>query len=87
MAEFTLKHVEPKTLKINIDDNSFHIPLQGSLSFKEARTLETPEGTYAFIEKYIPAEVLEPLAIEEYNQIVSAWKKESEKVSRKKLGE
>lgn len=86
MTEFTLKHKEAKHLKVNIGEESCLIPLQISLTFPEARGLETPEGTYAFMAKYIPKELLETLRIEEYNQIVQAWKKESEK-SGKKLGE
>lgn len=88
MKEFTLKRKEIKTIKITIDDKSFQIPLQGSLTFKESKALDgTSAGTYLFMQKYIPKEVLEGLKVEEYNQILSVWKEESEKNSGKTLGE
>ena len=87
MAEFTIKKSEVKSLKINYGDKSFSIPLQGSLTFKEARSLDTAEGTYSFFKKYVPKDVLENMVIEEYNQMVEIWKDESVKHSGKKLGE
>lgn len=87
MAEFTLKPIEVKTLRINYQDDSFELPLQGSLSFKEAKMMATPEGTYAFMKKYIPEKVLEALKVEEYNKILEVYREESEKNSGKTLGE
>ena len=87
MAEFTLKRVEQKTLKVNIGEESYQIPLMGSLTFKEAKTLDTQEGTYAFIKRYIPGKILDDLKVEEYNQIVNIWKEESQKHSGKSQGE
>lgn len=87
MTEFTLKRAEAKTLKINIGEESYQIPLMGSLTFKEAKTLDTQEGTYAFIKRHIPGKVLDDLTVEEYNQIVYIWKEESQKHSGKDQGE
>ena len=87
MAEYTLKRIETKTLKLNIGEESYQIPLMGSLTFKEAKTLDTQEGTYAFVKKYIPNKVLDGLTVEEYNQIVEIWKEESQKHAGKKPGE
>ena len=87
MAEFTLKRLEKKTLKLNIGEESYQIPLLGSLTFKEAKNLDTQEGTYAFVKKYIPDKVLDNLKVEEYNQIVAIWKDESQKHAGKNPGE
>ena len=87
MAEFTLKMQEPKTLKLNIGDDSYQVPLAGSLSRKELLEIETPEGTYAFFLKYIPKKVLENIPLDGYNQIVNVWREESQKASRLTPGE
>lgn len=87
MAEFTLKKQEAKTIRINVGDDSFTVPLQGSLSWKEALTLDSAQGTYAFFKKHIPAEIFDALCIDEYNQIVEAWKTASLDASGKSAGE
>lgn len=87
MAEFTLKHKEAETLKLNIGDQSFQIPLGGSLTRKELATLETQEGTYSFFRRYIDKAVLDDLPMSDYNQIVQVWLDETAKASGKKLGE
>ena len=87
MTEFTLKPIETKTIKINYLDESFELPLQGSLNFEEANLLATPEGTYAFMKKHVPEKILKALKVEEYNMILAAYREASEKNSGKKLGE
>ena len=87
MTEFTLKPIETKTIKINYLDESFELPLQGSLTFEEANMLSTPEGTYAFMKKHVPEKILKALKVEEYNMILAAYREASEKNSGKRLGE
>ncbi len=87
MAEFTLRETEPKTLKLNIGEESYQIPLGGSLTRKEIMLLETAEGTYSFFLKYIPKKVLEGMTIDNYNQIVSVWRTETQNASQMTLGE
>lgn len=87
MAEFTLRPKEEETLRLNIGDASYQVPLGGSLTRKELAGLETQEGTYAFFQKYIPTEVLEDLAVTDYNQIVAVWLDETAKAAGKTLGE
>ncbi len=78
MAKFVLEE-SPNTnvLEVVIGEQSYNIPLVGSLTFKEAASLESAEGTRVFIQKYIPKKVLDPLTINQYNSIVEAWKTES----------
>ena len=87
MAEFTLKPLEARTIKINYGDDSFELPLQGSLTFAEAQLLATPEGTYSFMKKHVPEKIMSKLKVEEYNMILGAYRKESERHSGKSLGE
>ena len=77
MAKFVLEETPTKVLEVVIGEKSYNIPLVGALTFKEAASLESAEGTRAFIEKYIPKKVLDPLTIGQYNSIVEAWKTES----------
>lgn len=86
MPEFTLKRKPVKTLKINIDDKSYHVPLGGSLTPDEWVKLDTFEGTKAFLCRYLPEEITSGLTIDEWNAIIEAWKVETNK-SGKTAGE
>ncbi len=87
MAEFTLKRREAKTLKINIDDKSYYIPLSGSMKPKDVAKLDTVEATLDFMKKYIPEEVIDDLTQDEYNEIVRAWGEASKAASGLQPGE
>ena len=81
MAEFTLKKKPAKTLKVNIGEESFMIPLSGSLTPSEMRTLDTAKGTQEFIAKHLSPEVAAMLTIDEYNAITKAWIEASNKAA------
>lgn len=87
MAEFTLKKKEAETLKINIGDTSFHIPLQGSLTLKEALLVGKPEGAYSYLKKTVPKEIFDNLTADQYKELINVWNEESLKASGKTLGE
>lgn len=87
MAEFTLKKKEEQTLRLNIGDDSFQIPLGGSLTPEEAAGLDTQAGTIEFFNKYISEEVAKSLRIDDYNEITKAWISASKKASKKTPGE
>lgn len=72
--EVTLKKPEVETLRVNIGEGTFEIPLGNSLSIDEWKLIETFEGTVAFFKKHIPEEVVNALTISEINQITAAWK-------------
>ena len=86
MAEFTLKKRPPKVLKVNIGDETFSIPLGGSLTPEEAAPLDTREGTIEFIQRYLSDEVKAVLVIDDYNEITKAWIKASKEAGQD-LGE
>lgn len=87
MREFTLRPKQEKTIEFKIDDASFQIPLQGSLSRKEVMSLMTPEGTYSFIKKHVPKDILDNMTMEQYNEMVTTWKNVSEEEFGKPVGE
>lgn len=87
MEEFTLQPKEANTLRLNIGDESFQIPLAGSLTPEEAAPLDTNTGTIAFFQKYLSKKVIKSLRIDDYNAITKAWLDASYKASGKKPGE
>lgn len=87
MAEFTLRRKEAETLKLNIGEESFFIPLAGSLTPDEAAPLDTPEGTRAFFQKYLSEELRDSLTLNDYEAITKAWVDASKKSAKKKPGE
>ena len=79
MREITVGNPkERKVLKINIGEESYSLPLLGSLTMKEATRLDTEEGTIAFVNDYIPKGVLETLTVDDLNTIIKAWKSASD---------
>jgi len=79
MREITVGNSkERKVLKINIGEESYSLPLLGSLTMKEAKRLDTEEGTVAFVNDYIPGDVLETLTVDDVNAIIKAWKSASD---------
>lgn len=87
MTEFTLKPKEKNTIRFNIGEESVQIPLRGSLSLKEAMGLSDEAGTYSFFKKYIPEKIFDSLTVDELNQIIEIYKKESDRYSRLSMGE
>lgn len=87
MTEFTLTKREIDTLKLNIGDESFQIPLATSLTLDEARGMDSIEGSIAFFRKYIRAEVADTLTLMNYRDIITAWKDASEQAGGKTPGE
>jgi len=81
MAEFTLKPREDDTLKLNIGEESFQIPLATSMTFDEASRMNTNEGAIEFFKKYIRAEVAESLTLGNWREVLVAWSDASRKAA------
>lgn len=81
MAEFTLKPREDDTLKLNIGEESFQIPLATSLTFNEADQMNTNEGAIDFFRKYIRAEVADSLTLSNWRDVILAWNDASKKAT------
>lgn len=88
MAEFTLRQKEAETLKLNIGDKSFQIPLGNCLTPEEAAPLDTQAGTIAFFQRYIDdEEIKSSLRICDYNEITKIWIEASKQAAGKNPGE
>lgn len=87
MSEFTLKRNIVKTLKVNIEGESYSVPLGGSLTPAEWTGLDTFAGTIEFLRKYIPADVADTFTVDEWNAIINAWKDETGRNNTKTVGE
>lgn len=81
MAEFTLKKREEDTLKLNIGDESFLIPLATSMTLEEARAMDSMDGAISFFKRYIREEIADKLSLYDYRDIIAAWKDASEKAA------
>lgn len=90
MAEITLKGKSEslKVLKVNIGKKSYSVPLSGSLSLREMKAMrEGTEDGFDFFEKYIPADVLDTLTMDDFKALNEAWKKASSEQSDTTMGE
>ena len=87
MKEYIIKKKKPKVMKIRFGDESYSIPLAGSLRPCDIKNLETVEATMNFIKKYIPAEVVDELTQDEYNDLIRAWGEASKDESETSVGE
>ena len=88
MAELTLKPRKAEYLNVHIGEKTFKIPLAGALTIKELEPLNTPEGTLAFLQKYIDdEETRDSLRRCDYDDITKAWIKESNRAAGKPVGE
>ena len=88
MAEITLgKSTEVKTLRVNIGEETYSVPLAGSLSIAEMKKLKTDEDSFDFFEKYIPKKVLNSLTFDDFKALTEAWKKTSSSEGGMSVGE
>lgn len=88
MAQFTLRPKEVETLRLDIGEKSFQIPLANCLTPAEAAPLDTQAGTIEFLRKYIDDEEIKAsLRICDYNEITKAWVEASKKAEVKNPGE
>lgn len=78
MAEITLgQSKEVKTLRVNIGEETYSVPLAGSLSIAEMKKLKTDEDSFEFFGKYIPKKILNNLSFDDFRALTEAWKKTS----------
>lgn len=88
MAEIRLgDHKKVEVLKVTIGEETYSVPLAGSLSVKKALHLDKQEQVIAFFQDHIPKKTLENLTVDELNYLIVTWKNESEKAGTISLGE
>jgi len=81
MAMLKLRNKKVKTMSVDIGGDVYKIPLAGSMSIKDLNLAETAEGTLEWLKKYIPDDVVDSLARDDYNLLVNTWAEESKKDS------
>lgn len=87
MPELNLTRKEIEVLKVNIEGESYSIPLGTSLKRKDLAKLKTDDEVMKFFEKYLGKDLMEDLTIGEIKAIITAWSKATEEASGVKLGE
>ena len=75
------------TLAVEIGSKTYNVPLAGSMKRKELMALKDEESVYEMFARHIPADVLDNLTMDEYNQLAEAWTKANEKKDNASLGE
>lgn len=90
MAQKTVKIGGDKAIKslaVVIGKETYNIPLVGSMKRKDILALKDDESVFNMFARYIPAEVLEELTVDEYNQLAQAWSDENKDANDASLGE
>lgn len=74
MAELNLKSYEEDTLRLNIGEDSFLIPLATSLTLEEATAvIGNQDEAIAFFKRYIREDVTKNLKMKQWRDILIAW--------------
>ncbi len=60
------------TLAVEISGKTYNVPLARSMKRKELLALKTEEDIYDMFAKHIPAEVLDDMTMDEYQQLGEA---------------
>lgn len=76
-----------KSLVVDIGGKTYSVPMAGGMKRKELAGLKTEEDVFNMFARYIPAEVLDDLTLDEYSQLMDAWVDANEKEQATGLGE
>ena len=87
MPELNLTRKEIEVLKVNIEGESYSIPLGTSLKRKDLAKLKTDDEVMKFFEKYLGKELMDDLNVGEIKQIIDAWSEATKKSGGVTLGE
>lgn len=79
MYEFTLQKREDDTIRFNIGDKSYQIPLAMGLTPAEANKIDSIDGAVEFFNSYIDKDVAEKLTLREYRDMLTIWREASKK--------
>lgn len=86
MKEITLGNAKKEPLRVKIGDETYEVPVAGSLTFAQVKKLRDNDDGRAFFEEYIPGEVLDNLTIDDFKTLTDAWKSASN-VDQTEVGE
>ena len=90
MREITLtnENEQINVLKVNIGEETYSVPLSGSLSIREMKAMrDGTEDGFDFFGRYIPQDVLETLTMDQFNALNEAWKEASSEKTDASMGE
>ena len=76
-----------KVLKVNIGQETYTVPLAGSLTIAEMRKFKEDEDGFTFFRKYIPEEVIDNLTMDDFKALSDAWKNASAETAGASVGE
>lgn len=79
MYEFTLKKREEDTIRFNIGEKSYQVPLATGMTLDEASKMETTEGAIEFFKSYIGEEAAAALTLGNYRDMLNVWREASKK--------
>ena len=79
MYEFTLKKRDDDTIKFNIGEKSYQVPLAMGLTPAEATKIDSIDGAVEFFNSYIDKEVTEKLTLRDYRDMLNIWREASKK--------
>ena len=89
MKEITLgsQPKENNFLRVKIGDESYDVPLGGTLKPRELAKMTTNDKVMAFFEKYIPKKIVEDLCLDDFNALSNAWVEATQEASGVSVGE
>lgn len=79
MYEFTLKKREDDTIRFNIGEKSYLVPLAMGLTPTEAAKIDSLDGAVEFFNGYIDKAVVEKLTLRDYRDMLNIWREASKK--------
>jgi hypothetical protein len=74
-------------IQVEINGKRYNVPLAKAMKRKELLAMKTEDDVYQMFARHIPAEVLDDLTVEEYNQLCNAWAEANDDGDGESLGE
>jgi len=74
-------------IQVEINGKRYNVPLAKAMKRKELVAMKTEDDVYHMFSKYIPAEVLDDMTVDEYNQLCNAWAEANNDGDGESLGE
>lgn len=74
-------------IQVEINRKRYNVPLAKAMKRKELLAMKTEDDVYQMFVRHIPAEVLDDLTVDEYNQLCNAWVEANDDGDGESLGE
>ena len=73
--------------ELELDDKVFKIPLGSDILYDDLLLLDTTAGQRTFFARYIPAEIISTLTVEDMTDIMNGWSEATTKAAGISTGE